>query len=395
MFSFSDLASVRSISTGGVMAVTYSVEVVAKLRQDLLDCLADAGVQEAVAKWLADHNIVKLTAFADLADSKNEIIDVVGRPAGLDPADSVACQPLKTAWRQAEATTKAVLEAKAKGEDPDKDFTLSPEQRERLDDQVLKHYNFSWPPSMISHGTLIGRLRRFYSKRTDYVPRLETDVRNILEKEADPKFKLFISKQGQVEAQSVDEYTSVQGLWTLKERHLQLMIAYNHAAAPEFKNAHLTTLLDYHQWMMSKAFDLQGASLPVSYLVKADLNMRTRWMLSWKQKQFPTLTEVIEHHRGQSAYLFADMPAAGDEKTGKRKRAPAESGDAAGSASGAAPWTGLERTNKKGERRCPFYNKTTGCRKGKDCPDVHECDFPHCNRKHSRAEHHATKPPSE
>ena len=56
-------------------------------------------------------------AFADLAETKTGIVDIVGRAAGLDPNDHVQCQPLKTAWRNTEAQTKAELEANANGED--------------------------------------------------------------------------------------------------------------------------------------------------------------------------------------------------------------------------------------------------------------------------------------
>ena len=48
---------------------------------------------EVVAKFLVDKKITKLAAFADLADSKAGIVEVVGRPAGLDPADMIACNP--------------------------------------------------------------------------------------------------------------------------------------------------------------------------------------------------------------------------------------------------------------------------------------------------------------
>ena len=113
--------------------MSYSAEVTAALSEDLLECLLDASVPESVAKFLADKHITKLAAFADLADSKSQIVTIVGRPAGLDHEDAIACQPLMTAWREAEALTKAALEAKARGEDIHKDATMGSEQRERLD----------------------------------------------------------------------------------------------------------------------------------------------------------------------------------------------------------------------------------------------------------------------
>ena len=286
---------------------SYSADVTQHLTEDLHDCLLDAGVTEDVAKFLVRNKILKLAAFADLADSKAGIIEVVGRPAGLDPNDMIACQPLKTAWRDAEAKTKATLEAQARGEDIHKDATLGTEQRERLDDQVKGHFHFTWPAAWLSTNSLLGRLKRFYDKRTDFVPKLDTDVRSILETESDTHFKLFVTKGGSFQAQPAKGYSPVHGLWKLRERHFQLMVAYNHAAFPDFDNASLTLLLEYHQWVMSKAVEGPYDPAAVQALLKADFHMRTKWMLSWRQKEFPTFTEVIKHHRGHSAYLFTDI----------------------------------------------------------------------------------------
>ena len=70
-----------------------------------------------LTKLLVDKGITQREAFADLAETKTGIVDIVGRAAGLDPNDHVQCQPLKTAWHNTEAQTKAELEAKAKGDD--------------------------------------------------------------------------------------------------------------------------------------------------------------------------------------------------------------------------------------------------------------------------------------
>ena len=231
----------------------YDAEVSKKLGEDLNEILFDADVDEKVARFLADLNIRKVEAFADLPDSKAEIIDVVGRPAGLDPQNKVACQPLVTAWRRAEADAKALLEARAKGEDTDKDVPLSYEQRQRLDAQAFAYYKFSWPPAWQAASSLIGKLKRFLDKQTDFVPRLETDVRSILEKKANPLFEICLSQKGSVQTQPKDGYSPIQGLWKLRERHFLLMLAYNEAAYPEFASASLTVLFEYHQWIAAGA----------------------------------------------------------------------------------------------------------------------------------------------
>ena len=400
------------------MPVTYSADVTKALSTELHDVLADNDVTESVAKFLADKHIVRLGAFADLADSKSNIVKVVGQPAGLDPGDSIACQPLKSAWRQAEAETKAKLEAAAKGDNTEKDISLGTEQRERLDAQVKEYYHFVWPAQWLPANGLMGKLKRMYEKRTDFVPRLEVDVKSILDKEVDPLFKMFFSKQGGVQAQAESAYTPVQGLTKFRERHFQLMIAYNQVAAPEFENASLTVLLEYHQWLMEKIMDVKWSPEIVHDFLKADLRMRTKWMLSWQRKEFTTFKEVITHHRGQSAYLFSD---AGDRKRPRSesqprtqfrgrgqgaqaprdepaRKAPRPAGAAGAShpppAFSKQDWPGLERKNKRtGQRRCPFYNKATGCRKSADeCPDLHECDYPGCGAKHCRAKHHPPGP---
>ena len=95
----------------------YSNDITKQLSEELNTCLLDAKVPETVAKFLVDKSITQREAFADLAETKTGIVDIVGRAAGLDPNDHVQCQPLKTAWRNTEAQTKAELEADAKGED--------------------------------------------------------------------------------------------------------------------------------------------------------------------------------------------------------------------------------------------------------------------------------------
>ena len=391
------------------MPVKYKAEITSALSEELRDCLSDNEVVEGIAKFLVENGITKLGAFADLADTKTGIVQVVGRPAGLDPDDSIACQPLKSAWRRAEAETKAALDAKAKGEDPDKQTALGSEQRLRLDEQAKDYYRFVWPAQWLSGNLLLGRLKKMLDKRTDFVPRMELDVKNIHEKEVDPLFKVLISNRGGLHAQAENGYSPVQGLTKFRERHFQLMIAYNQAACPEFHKVCLTVLFEYHQWLMEKIQDGKWTyEIVVDYL-KADFEMRTKWMLSWQRKEFGTFAEVITHHRGQSAYLFADIRGGGASKRSRSKdrrvKVKAERDDSPSDDGGRRrkkekglpptakrEWPGLERTNADGYRRCPFYNKGTGCRKGKDCPDAHECDFPSCGRKHCRADHHPIKP---
>ena len=88
------------------MAAAYNAAVHGALQRKLSEVLLDSKVPEAQAKWLIGKGITTVAAFKDLADDRSQVADKIATPAGLDPADAVACQPLKTAWRTAEAIVK-------------------------------------------------------------------------------------------------------------------------------------------------------------------------------------------------------------------------------------------------------------------------------------------------
>ena len=76
-----------------------------------------------------------MAAFSDLADDRSQVADKIARPAGLDPADAVACQPLKTAQRTAEAIVKADLDARARGEEEaETEKVMTEAARKRIDE---------------------------------------------------------------------------------------------------------------------------------------------------------------------------------------------------------------------------------------------------------------------
>ena len=97
----------------------------------LLQILEDSKVPEQIAKWLGDKGIVKVGAFADLAEDKNGICEVISAAIGIEFADNVERQPLKTAWREADAKHQVNLQSRAKGEDPEKETPIGVEERNR------------------------------------------------------------------------------------------------------------------------------------------------------------------------------------------------------------------------------------------------------------------------
>ena len=399
--------------------MAYDTHTKATLSRELYDVLSESLVQPVVARWLADRNIVKLTAFADLADSKQEIIAVVGRTAGLDPNDPLACQPLKTAWRQADALVRANLEARAKGEEDPTDMALTADQRHKLDSSVISHYRFTWPATLLPDDTIMGRLSRFYAKRTRYVPRLH-EVKSILERaDKGGKVLLRISHTAQqvTGIQTQGDDFEISGIWQFQHRHHMLMIAYAQAIAPDFLHADLTVLLDYRYWVMQKSLESRGRARPtIPSLMEADLQMRTKWMLSYVQNEFVNLTETVRHHRGQSAYLFAGLlmettspgyqdPDDGVRQAAKRLRdisphsrisAKGSPQKGRGKGRGKQPMTPqksfkLVPQTASGRPICRFYNRGA-CNRGDQCDHDHSCDFPDCGKRHARKDHHPSKP---
>ena len=202
-----------------------------------------------------------------------------------------------------------------------------------------------------------------------------------------------MTKGGSFQAQPSAGYSPVHGLWKLRERHFQLMIAYNQASFPDLGNAGLTVLLEYHQWVMCKAIEGPYDPSCVQSLLKADFHMQTKWMLSWRQKEFPTFSDVVKHHRGHSAYLFTDLYRAVDVRKHDEKPRPSRSRSRARRGSGkkrsksrkrsrsrsrrkedrqpnTPSWPGLRQATKQGRKICHFFNKSSGCKKGAACPDA-------------------------
>ena len=294
------------------MAAIFSVEIDQKLSRELRDLLHDNLVQLAVAKWLADHNVSKVQAFADLASDRTSVIQNVGRAAGLQVEDPIACQPLVSAWRNAEATAKAEIEAKAKGQDVQtpSSYALDEAQRIKVDESCSMHFKFMWPDTLQPDDTALGRMGRFFNKKYRWVPRV-SEIRNILEKsESSGNILVKFSTTGRAPSvANLDQEADVVGIWQFKHRHMLCMIAYVNGDSPSFTRANLTVLLEYHEHVMDKALELSNSkrSPPLQNIIDADLAMRVKWMLSYVRGEFTTVTEAIQHHRSKSSYLFNDL----------------------------------------------------------------------------------------
>ena len=218
------------------MAIRYSAAVTANMQEELIDILLDARVTEATAQWLATNNIRTTAAFADLAESKADIAKVMGTAMGLDIGDALIMQPVKTAWRMAEASTAAETDARRRGDPVDKDSAVGTLQRARIDTEVCGHYHFVWPAVYRVDNTFIGKLHRMLRKHNDFVAGLEEDVRNILEPRRNKDTIVKVTTSG-ARTEQTDLEDTIRGVMKFQTRHLQLMIAHSHAAAPTSRTA--------------------------------------------------------------------------------------------------------------------------------------------------------------
>ena len=349
--------------------------------------------------------------------------------------DAVVCQPLKTAWREADAMVKANLEARAKGQEVEPNAMMSPEERQRLDDSIDARFNFRWPPNHTPNDALLQRSERFLRKRTRFVARV-AEALSILDKaDSGNNVLLKISTDARavtgICAQA--EEIQVQGLWQFKRRHMIVLLALVQGSSQQWENASLTELLDYHEWVMSKALETRQRRRPsLKALMEADYQMRTKWMMSYVQRDFSTFTACVQHHRGQSAYLFSNLfddvggemqeeseplrrgarrlrdpsPGASNKRsrtrpmTGRQRansapvgRGSVQRGDQGRRRAPGQPGTPfqLERVDADGYTICVWFNRNK-CINGDTCSFRHVCNYPNCLGNHPRCERHPVRP---
>ena len=94
-----------------------------------------------------------------------------------------------------------------------------------------------------------------------------------------------------------------------------LMMGYTHAAGPDKQRVDLSEMLDNHTWVQENALETRHKRRPTIEPVReADYQMRTKWMVDYcaePKRSKRTFTDIVRHHREQSAYLFTDLQ---DEK---------------------------------------------------------------------------------
>ena len=384
----------------------FSADAISNLQRELVEIFDETRVPEDIVKYCNDNGIHKVMAFADLAESKTEIVQVLSRIAGLDQGDPLKCQPIKSAWRTADAQTKASLEVSASGKEAEPVRTMGPTERARVDDQVEKKFNFRWPAALLPCNALLTKIEAVYRKHLRETPRIQ-EARSILDKGAAiPHSQVtFTWKPGSsnVMGATTEDDEACPGVWAFRTKHLILMIAYVQADAPDFQKAELTTMLDYHEWIMNK---LHGDPRPrLGALIDADFRMRTEWMLSITQREFATLTACVKHHRSESIHLFSGLQNAkqdSDAHGGKRPRGgsqtvrppppqvqqrpvrPISNGN---QGKGGSKSAGSGQGKGAAMAICSYYNRRKGCDRA-GCNYTHKCNVAGCNDTRPAWTHH-------
>ena len=312
---------------------------------------------------------------------------------GLDPADAVACQPLKTAWRTAEAIVKADLDARARGEEAETEKVMTEAARKRIDEVWDGHYHISFPPTWVPANSTLGAVKRQLETRAAATMEVHK-VKCLVEREAKADTIVFKLKRaaGTLRQEKLTEEQQMASIWEFLYKHRTLMLAYAMAAAPEWASADLSLLLEYHEYVISKALETdwgKGLSCEAS----------GRWMLYLRQNSDKSFSDAVMYHRSQSAFLWTGihnasvaMNVAGRSsrprsKSRRRSRTRSQKREQWSKRDKGDAFR-LETRTQKGETTCTFFNKGK-CVKGAQCPMAHVCNYSGCfSSTHARVQQH-------
>ena len=188
------------------------------------------------------------------------------------------------------------------------------------------------------------------------------------------------------------------------------MIAYAMVVAPDWSTADLSLMLEYHEFVVSKALEQnQGRRPQLRRIIQADYDTRGRWQLFLREFPDKSLPDAIRHHQANSSYIWSGIHSAvSNSQAGRqereetqtrgrsRSRSPAGQGrgssDKSSKIDGRRPHSFLENQTTAGDAICPFFNKGK-CNRGAQCQNLHICDYPKCFAKHARHQKHVVRPP--
>ena len=109
--------------------------------------------------------------------------------------------------------------------------------------------------------------------------------------------------------EKLTEDQQVTSIWDFLYKHRTLMmLAYAMAAAPEWASADLALLLEYHEYVISKALETDRVKRKkLRSIIQADHETRGRWMLYLCQNSDKSMSDAVMYHRSQSAFLWTGI----------------------------------------------------------------------------------------
>ena len=186
------------------------------------------GVDEKVHTYLREKNKTNIGQYAGLADSKADVGDGICAPSGLDKNDRLICQPVKSAWQEAEALVAAELDHIRRGKTSDLDDPVDPEVRVKKTNTFDAYYHIQLPGHLVGCDSLVGRCVREYERRTP-------NAIDIM------KVRSLAHKPSDVGESSVDDEPLNHHRFIYKHRVLMNTLAL--AVAPEWQEAEWSVLL--------------------------------------------------------------------------------------------------------------------------------------------------------
>ena len=207
----------------------------AALEARLVKLFDKHGVSEPVRQYLLSKNMITLGQFAGLADDKKDVGDGICLPAGIDPTERLLCQPVKSAWQEAEAYVIAELTQIKKGKFTDLDDPIDPEVRIKKTSNFNDYYHIRLPAHLIGSDTLAGPCVREHERKTPTVQDLQK-VNSLAHKSG-----------GRDKSDGHVDGDRPSTRYRVMYKHRVLMNTLALAVAPEWADADWSVLLDYHE----------------------------------------------------------------------------------------------------------------------------------------------------
>ena len=144
----------------------------------------------------------------------------------------------------------------ARGEEAETEKVMTEAARKRIDESWDGHYHISFPPTWVRANSTLGAVKRQLETRAAAIMEVHK-VKCLVEREAKTDTIVLKLKPaaGTLRQEKLTEEQQVASIWEFLYKHCTLMLAYAMAAAPEWASADLSLLLEYHEFVISKALE--------------------------------------------------------------------------------------------------------------------------------------------